>query len=209
MKTSQKLPSLYPIIDTIFVSQEDMANVAEKILKGGATIIQLRAKDASVKNFIEMARDIKEVTDKYKATFIINDRVDICLLVDADGIHIGQEDLPLKEARKLLGEDKIIGISTHTIEEASDAEKDGADYIAFGPIYKTKTKTDTHSVQGLDKLKKISEVSNLPLVAIGGINKDNISEVMKQGATSSAVISDILNTKNIEETVRSLISTIS
>ena len=182
-----------------------MPNVAEEILKGGATIIQLRAKDEPVKNFIEMARVIKKVTDKYNATFIINDRVDVCLAVDASGVHIGQDDLPLKEARKLLGGEKIIGISTHNIEEALNSEKDGADYIAFGPIYDTKTKTDTHSVQGLDKLKSLRQSTNLPLVAIGGINKSNITNVMNGGADSCAVISDILTSTNIEKTVRKLL----
>ncbi len=208
MKTQQKLPPLYPIIDSGFIKPESMANIAEEILKGGAKILQLRVKDVSTKDFIEMARDIKKTTNKYNATLIINDRVDVCMAVDAEGVHLGQDDLSVKQARKLLGDGKIIGISTHTVEEINNASKDGADYVGFGPIYKTDTKSDTHSVQGIDKLKEIRKATKLTLVAIGGINRDNIGEVISSGADSAAIISDILNgqkSDDIENIVKSLL----
>lgn len=208
MKTQLKLPPLYPIIDSGFVKPEDVAKAAEEILKGGATIIQLRGKNISTKDFISMAKTVKTVTEAFNATFIINDRVDVAMVVGAEGVHLGQDDLPIKQARKLLGEEKIIGVSTHGVEEVTRAAQDGADYVGFGPIYETSTKSDTHDIQGLDKLKEIRKATDLPLVAIGGINRDNIGDVLSCGADSCAVISDILNnqeTGGIKNAVKSLL----
>lgn len=207
MKKQLKLPPLYTILDSSLISLDKMAETAENIIKGGATLIQLRAKGIGAGEFIKIAKEIKKTTDRAGAILIINDRVDVCLAVDASGVHLGQNDMPIKEARKILGESKIIGISTNTLEQVKEEVQNKlADYIAFGPIYETTTKKDAHTVQGLDKLKDIKKHTTLPLVAIGGIGENNICDVIRSGADSCAIISDILNADNIEEKTKALIA---
>ena len=144
------------------------------------------------KELYKEALSVRKFTLKHRAAFIINDYVDIALAVNADGVHLGQEDMPIREARKLLGENKIIGISTHSLKQAVDAQRAGADYIGFGPIFKTRTK-DAGSPKGIGSLIEIKKHIKIPVVAIGGITIDNVSEVFKSGADAVAVASGILS----------------
>lgn len=160
------------------------------ILKSGIRWIQYRGKGKTKKEMFNKASRLREITKDFNACFIINDYADIALAVDADGVHLGQEDLPLKEARNILG-NKIIGISTHNLQEAIDAEKGGADYIGFGSIFPTTTKDDA-VVQGLDALRKVKGSVNIPVVAIGGINTDNVRSVFDAGCDGVAVSAGLL-----------------
>ncbi|MBI4680882.1 MAG: thiamine phosphate synthase [Nitrospirae bacterium] len=150
------------------ISNLSLAKMTEKAIRAGIKTIQLREKNMTKKELYKEALSIRKFTLKYRATFIINDYVDIALAVNADGVHLGQEDMPIKEARKLLGENKIIGISTHSLKQAVDAQRAGADYIAFGPIFKTTTK-DAGSPKGIEFLIEIKKHIKIPVVAIGGI----------------------------------------
>ena len=166
---------------------------AEQVLRlsaGGATLVQLREKHLSPREFFEAARDALEVARARQMRLIINDRVDIALALGADGVHLGQDDLPPVAARELLGQQAIIGFSTHTIEQAIEAARLPVDYIAIGPIYQTSSKENPDAVVGLDGLRRVRRaVGRIPLVAIGGINAANAHEVIAAGADSLAIIS--------------------
>jgi len=164
----------------------DMVNV---VLRAGVRCIQYREKDLSRREIYENAVSLREVTRLFDATLILNDHPDIALAVDADGVHLGQDDLPLKEARKIMG-GRIIGISTHTLEEAKEADREGADYIGFGPIFHTTTK-DAGDPKGVDNIRAVKENVRIPVVAIGGINLDTISSVIDAGADAVAVATAI------------------
>ncbi|MFQ5901206.1 MAG: thiamine phosphate synthase [Thermodesulfobacteriota bacterium] len=199
------IKGLYPILDTSIIPLADIKRCALRILAAGVKIIQLRAKGVSSKEFLNAAITLRELTEERGATFIINDRVDIALISKADGVHIGQRDLPYREARMLLGEARIIGVSTHNLKEAINAQDDGADYISFGPILSTTTKQDTDQPKGVMKLKELKARVNIPVVAIGGIKEDNLREVMESGVDAVAMISEILMTPDItEKTLRLL-----
>ncbi len=161
-------------------------------LKAGVKWVQYREKEKTRLEYYHEARHLREMTKDFpEAAFIVNDYVDIALSVDADGVHLGQDDLPIKEARRLMGRDKIIGISTHGIAEALEAEKAGADYIGFGPVFHTETK-DAGRPRGTEALREIVEAVSIPVVAIGGINLKNLSSVLESGAHAVAVSSAIL-----------------
>lgn len=200
------IPPLYPIIDSFLTPAADIEKTATDIMDGGAKILQLRAKKLSSKEFLETARIIRKITKDRGAVFIVNDRVDIALLTDADGVHLGQNDLPVREARRLLGNDKIIGYSTHNMREARVAKKLPVDYISFGPIFPTKTKEDAQTPKGIKGLSEIRKAVNIPIVAIGGITETNLIYVLKEGADSAAMISEILTEKDISKKVNRLIS---
>lgn len=193
-----KINGLYAIIDNSLKPSISNIEMARKVLDGGARILQLRGKGLSSRKLLEEARDIRELTRKAGALFILNDRVDIALLSNADGVHLGQDDLPIAEARKTLGKDKVIGISTHDIEQAVKAEQEGANYIGFGPIFETKTKADAEKAKGLQTLREVKKSVNIPVVAIGGINLENVVDVISAGADAVAVISAIVKADNIE-----------
>ena len=167
------------------------AEIARLAYKGGADVVQLRMKGASARDMLDQAREMKSISDEFTGLFIVNDRVDIAMLADADGVHLGQSDIPLAEARKLLGDDRLIGISVHSVEEARIAEDGGADYISVGSIFATSTKPDAIQQIGLDMVFMISQEVDMPLVAIGGINLGNIPETMRAGADCVAVASAI------------------
>jgi thiamine-phosphate pyrophosphorylase len=160
-------------------------------LKAGVRWIQYRDKTKSRLGIYRLARRLRELTWDFGACFIVNDHVDIAASVDADGVHLGQDDLPLKEARKILGKDKVIGISTHSLSEAIKAEAEGADYIGFGPVFPTKTK-DAGDPKGVQMLCKVRNKVNIPIIAIGGINLDNVDSVLASGADAVAAASAIL-----------------
>jgi thiamine-phosphate pyrophosphorylase len=173
-------------------------------LSAGVKFFQYRSKNDTRKTVYEMALRLGRTARSVGALFIINDHADIAAAIDADGVHLGQDDLPIEYARKQLGRDKIIGVSTHGIEQARAAEAAGADYIGFGPIFSTATK-DAGAVQGIEALSCIKKAVSIPVVAIGGINHANIREVMRAGADGAAVISAILSTDDITSAAASMV----
>lgn len=183
--------SLYLVTDRDLLGNKNLAQTIEGAIQGGVTIVQVREKHLSTLNFFQEALTIKEITQKHNVPFIINDRADIALAVDADGLHIGQEDMPLVVARKIVGPNKIIGVSVTTLEEALLAEKDGADYLGIGAIFPTRTKGDAKYVS-LAELKEIKSKISIPIVAIGGINENNITSVMATGVDGAAIVSAII-----------------
>jgi thiamine-phosphate pyrophosphorylase len=179
--------------------------MTEMVLRAGAKWVQYRDKNRDRLGVYRTAMHLRELTRAHGAYFIVNDHADIAVAVDADGVHLGQNDFPLGEARKLLGEEKIIGISTHSLEEALDAEADGADYVGFGPIYSTKTKY-AGSPRGAEMLRSVRGKVKIPVVAIGGIDVECLAEVMASGAGAVAVASSILDGANIGTNVQRFIA---
>jgi len=194
----RKAMLLYAITDRTWLGENSLAQQVEDAIKGGATFIQLREKNLSDEEFLEEAKKIKAVTDKYNVPFVINDNIMVAKMADADGVHIGQSDMEAKKARQILGNDKIIGISAGNLEEALTAEKNGADYIGIGAMFHTDTKSDATSVT-FDEAKEITEKVNIPVVAIGGINRDNVLSLKGTGVDGIAVISAIFAQKDIYE----------
>lgn len=188
---------LYLVTDSDILKGRDFYKCIEEALKGGVTMLQLREKEACGKEFLEKAIKLRELTRQYNVKFIINDRIDIALLVDADGVHVGQSDIPCKAVRKLIGENKILGVSASTIEEATSAKEDGADYLGVGAMFTTNTKVDAKNVT-LDKLKEIKKQVQLPIVAIGGLNLENIKLLKEFNIQGYAVISAILGVEDIK-----------
>jgi len=185
------LPKLYPITD-VYLSGLSHAAQVERLARGGATLIQLRHKSASPREFYAEALKAVAAGRELGVRVIINDRVDVALAVKADGVHLGQDDLPPADARKLLGPDRIIGFSTHTLEQALEAASMPVDYIALGPIFGTSTKQNPDEVVGLDIIGEIKSRISKPLVAIGGITLATVKSVLDAGADSAAVISDLV-----------------
>ncbi|RJQ52794.1 MAG: thiamine phosphate synthase [Nitrospiraceae bacterium] len=196
---------LYLITDTAFAGLSH-SQIARRALAAGIRTLQMREKRMSKKELFHEALALRSITRKHRVTFIINDYIDIALAVDADGVHLGQEDMPLREARKIMGKEKIIGISTHTLKQAIEAGQAGADYIGFGPVFATATK-DAGAPKGPGRLKEIRRHVRIPIVAIGGITTENVSSVMKAGADGVAVMSAVLK-GDIGENVRELLTAI-
>ena len=190
------LPPLYAILDPEQTQGRAAADALRQLLAGGAAILQLRVKTMTPRDFLELARFARAETRAYGCKLIINDRVDVALACDADGVHLGQDDLPLAGGRKLVGQ-KIVGISTHDIEQAEEAERNGADYIGFGPMFSTTTKNTGYAARGVEMLGKIRAAVKLPIVAIGGINEQNVTQVWQAGADSAAIISDLLGADDV------------
>jgi thiamine-phosphate pyrophosphorylase len=188
--------SLYVIPDEKIGLGRSHIFLAEESLKGGATVIQLRDKEKSSRELYEIGIKMREITRKYDALFIVNDRLDIALGVGADGVHLGQEDLPVSVARKIAGKNFIIGASVSSKEEAIFAEKEGADYISVQSIFPTSSKENV-GVIGLEGLREIVKVSSLPVIAIGGINLENAREVLNCGVKGVALISGIVGKKDV------------
>nr|WP_207744318.1 thiamine phosphate synthase [Clostridium cuniculi] len=187
----------YLVTDSDILRGRDFYNSIEEALKGGVTMLQLREKNASGKEFLEKAIKLRELTKKYNVKFIINDRVDIAMLCDADGVHVGQSDIPANKVREIIGEDKIVGVSARTVEEALTAKENGADYLGVGAMFTTRTKLDAKSVS-IEKLKEIQEVIKLPVVAIGGLSLSNIYKLKECNVDGYAVVSAILGAENIK-----------
>jgi thiamine-phosphate pyrophosphorylase len=204
---SLRLPRVYPITD-ISLSGLSHAEQVQELASGGATFIQLREKQKSANEFYAEARAAVRVAHQLGIKLIINDRVDIAMAVGADGVHLGQDDMPVVVARGLLGPESIIGLSTHNASQALAAIKLPIDYLAIGPVFATNSKADTADVLGLSGLAEVRGiVQNLPLVAIGGINDSNASAVVETGADSIAVISCLLNDPSqIKETTQKLLN---
>jgi thiamine-phosphate pyrophosphorylase len=204
---SFNLPRVYPITDT-GLSGLSHAEQVLRLIRGGATLIQLRDKDSAPREFYQRAAAALQVARNHNAKLIINDRVDLALALKADGVHLGQSDLPVEAARRLLGEDTIIGFSTHDITQATRAAKLPVNYIAFGPIFRTSTKENPDPVAGLGALREVrARIGSLPLVAIGGIKQINAPEVFSAGADALAMISELVTRPaGIEENMRKMLA---
>lgn len=188
--------SLYLVTDRKFLEDRDFAQSIEQAIKGGVTLVQIREKSLSTKEFLQLSVEVREITSRYRIPLIINDRLDIALAVDADGLHVGQDDLPMLKARELLGPNKIIGVSVSTLTEALLAQQQGADYLGVGAVFITSTKTDAPEVS-LRQLELIKKSVTIPVVAIGGINMTNLQRVMASGIDGVSVVSAILAQKDI------------
>ena len=184
--------SLYLVTDRGLACGRSTLEIVRAAVHGGATVVQLREKDCSTRDFIERALTIKAFLKDRGVPLMINDRLDVAQAVKADGVHLGQTDMPLKVAKKILGDSMIIGISAESLQDAIEAEKGGADYLGVSPIYATPTKTDTALPLGLEGLREIRKAVRLPLVGIGGLNRDNAAEVIRNGADGVAVVSAIV-----------------
>jgi len=196
--------SLYLCTDRELMNSDSIEEGVELAIKGGVTIVQLREKNCLGKEFLRIAHGVKEVTDAYEIPLIINDRIDIAMAVDADGVHLGQKDIPASVAREMLGKHKIIGVSAYNAELALRAQKDGADYIGVGDVFGTATKADTHRVS-YDELVKIKKTVKIPIVAIGGVKPENMPRLAGTGVDGVAVVSAVLGAKNITEAAEEMI----
>lgn len=181
----------------------DPVELVSAQIRGGADVIQLREKDMSKKDRLELGLKLRKLTRQNETLFIVNDDIDLALILDADGVHLGQNDIPIRFARPLM-KDKIIGVSTHSFDQVEKAVAEGADYIGVGPIFETTTKKHRGKLVGLDLLIKIRNKCPIPYVAIGGIGKDNIFSIAKTGCTRAAVISDIMLAPDIEKRCRAI-----
>jgi len=207
---SFSLPKVYPLTD-VGLSGLTHAEQVRRLTSGGATLIQLRDKTSGARMFLESAKAAFRVAKECSVKLIINDRADIAAAIGADGVHLGQDDLPVAAARELLGVKAIIGLSTHSVSQAEAAIRMGIDYLAFGPIFSTGTKDDTAPEVGLDGLKAVRrKIGEFPLVAIGGITLDRALDVLHSGANSVAVISALLrNPHEIAAQTAHLLNTVS
>lgn len=197
----RKSLKLYLVTDSNILKERNFYKCIEDAMKAGVTMVQLREKNADGKEFLQKAIKLRELTRKYNVSFIINDRVDIAQIVDADGVHVGQSDIDALSVRKLIGKDKIIGVSARTVEEAKIAKEMGADYLGIGAMFSTSTKSDAKNTS-FDTLDKIIDEVDMPFVLIGGINLDNVSELERFNADGYALVSGILGADNIEKRVQ-------
>ena len=197
--------SVYLVTDRELARGRTTLEIAAAAIRGGVSCIQLREKTCSTREFIDEALAIRSLLARHEIPLIINDRVDVALAVKADGIHLGQKDMPCSMARQLIPENMIVGISVESLDDAIAAQKDGADYLGVSPIYPTPTKTDTAQALGLEGLRSIQSEVNLPLVGIGGLNADNAAAVIYNGADGVAVVSAIVAADDPEAATRDLI----
>lgn len=197
--------SLYLVTDRELSKGRDIRWIVEEAVKGGCTMVQLREKDCCTMDFIKIAQDLKQILKPYNVPLIINDRVDVALAVDADGVHIGQSDMPYEIARKLLGPDKIIGISVENLDEVRKANEIDVDYIGVSPIFSTPTKTNTKTPFLLEGAKLVSTISVHPTVGIGGMNHTTAKDVILSGMNGIAVVSDIVSADSPKESAETLL----
>ena len=195
MKCDKKAMLLYAVTDRAWVGKMSLYEQVEAALKNGATCIQLREKDLDEADFLKEAKDIAALCRKYNVPFIVNDNVEIAVACNADGIHVGQEDMEAADVRKRVGDKMIIGVSAHTVEEAIKAQKHGADYLGLGAVFSTSTKTDV-DVMSYETLKAICSAVDIPTVAIGGISKNNIMKLRGSGVDGVAVVSAIFGAED-------------
>ncbi len=195
--------SLYLVTDRRWLGEKSLESAVEEAIQGGATVVQLREKEISSREYLEIAKRVKEVTDRYEVPLIINDRIDIAFACDADGVHLGADDLSVPVARMLLGREKIIGASANSLADALSMEAEGADYLGVGAVFPTGTKTDADRVT-LAELADIKAAVKIPVIAIGGIDAENASRVIKAGADGAAIVSAIMAQRDIGGAARSL-----
>ncbi len=200
--------SLCVITDATLIPERSHARIAEEALAGGAPMIQVREKRPQMRSLLTEARHIREMCTRAGATLILNDRLDLACLVGADGVHLGQDDLPPAVARTLLPRDTLMGVSTHSVEQARRAEADGADYIGVGPIFSTPTKETRYPARGLEMIRAVRKVISLPLIAIGGMTLERAADVIHAGADGVAVISAVVAAPRIRDVVEEFLSVI-
>ncbi|MFZ5596648.1 MAG: thiamine phosphate synthase [Bacillota bacterium] len=203
-----KSNKLYVITGQSFSKGRSLSSVVKAALEGGAGIIQLREKRMTGRELVEAGLAVRELTRESGALFIVNDRLDIALAVGADGVHLGQDDMPLEVARRVAGPDMIIGISTHSLDQAIEAERGGADYIGVGPLFETRSKEDICAPVGLDLLREVSAGVRIPKVGIGGVKDHNVGSVMEAGADMVAVITAVVAAPDVAGAARNLINRI-
>ena len=203
MNCDKKDLLLYAVTDRHWLNGETLYSQVEKALKGGATFIQLREKKLDEGSFLEEAKEIQKLCKEYNVPFVINDNVEIAKEINADGVHVGQSDMEAQNVREILGDDKIIGVSAQTVEQALLAEKHGADYLGVGAVFKTGSKDDAEEVSH-DELERICKAVSIPVIAIGGITHDNVKELAGRGIVGIAVISAIFSQKDIENATKEL-----
>jgi len=203
----ERVSGLYVVLDRKFLVGRDEVDVARQIIESGARVIQLRDKQSKKGELLLVAQRLRELCSQTGVIFIINDYLDLAMAVDADGLHVGQEDLPLSIIRKELPIDRIVGCSVKTLSQAKEAQTEGADYIAVGSIFPTTTKREA-TVVGVDMLKELKRTVSTPVVAIGGINQNNVDEVVAAGADAIAVISAVLGGEDVKGAVRKLVAKI-
>jgi thiamine-phosphate pyrophosphorylase len=194
---------LYLCTDRVLARGRPITQAVEAAIAGGVTMVQLREKDASTREFYEIVLEVQKITKKHGIPLVVNDRLDIALAIGVEGLHLGQSDLPLREARRLAGEKMFIGVSAHTVEQALLAEAGGADYLGVGAVFPTGSKADADTI-GLGRLREIRAAVHIPAVAIGGIGPANVSAVMAAGVEGAAVISAILSQPDIREAASAL-----
>lgn len=204
MKFDKESLLLYAITDRSWLNGQTLYEQAEEALKGGVTCLQLREKELEAEAFEQEAQSIKSLCKSYQVPFIINDNVELAVAVEADGVHVGQGDLPVEEVRKRIGEHKILGVSAQTVDQAVEAEKKGADYLGVGAVFTTSTKKDADTIS-MDVLRAICQAVTIPVVAIGGIGKENLMELQGTGIAGVSIISAIFSSKDIEGTSRELL----
>ncbi len=197
---------LYVVTDVTLRPARSHVDIVRAALAGGARVIQLRDKSASLSSVVDQGREIRSLTRAAGAMFIVNDRCDLTLACDADGVHLGPDDLPPGEARHLLGAERIVGISVNSVEEAHVAQRAGADYLGVGAIFGTTTKSYAGTAIGLDRLREIKAATSLPVVAIGGITVTNIRSVAQSGADAAAVVSAVVCADDMEAATRALVA---
>ncbi|NLZ72190.1 MAG: thiamine phosphate synthase [Clostridiaceae bacterium] len=203
MKVFRKDMSLYLVTDRSWLGNRNLPDVVEEAIRGNVSFVQIREKNINYQEFKKLALELKVITDKYHIPFVINDNIELAIDIDADGVHLGQDDMETSKARKLLGNNKILGISVNTVEQAVLAEKEGADYLGIGSIFNTGTKLDA-KVINMDIIKNIVDSVSIPTVGIGGINKDNIHLLENSKLDGIAVVSAILKEKDIELSAKNL-----
>ena len=204
-EAARKMRGLYVIVDAQAAGDRDLVALTEAVLRGGARVIQLRDKLHDKGDVLPVARRIRDLCDRHDAVFIMNDHADLAVACDAHGLHLGQHDLPVAEARAILKPYQIIGTSNALVEEAAESESLGADYLAVGAMFPTDTKEHTRPA-GLSTLSGVRAATNMPLVAIGGINLGNISQVVRAGADAACVISAVVGAPDPEAAARQLIA---
>ena len=203
MKCDKRHMLLYAVTDRAWTGKRTLYQQVEAALKGGVTCVQLREKALDETAFLQEARDICALCRRYGVPFIVNDNVDIAVACGADGVHVGQEDMETGEVRRRVGEDMILGVSVHTVEEARQAVRDGADYLGLGAVFPTGTKTDADVMPG-DMIRAICGAVDVPTVAIGGLNRGNILQLSGSGVDGAALVSAIFGAEDIEKACREL-----
>ena len=196
--------SVYLVTDPLLVGNRNLTEVVEAAIRGGVRVVQYRDKDASTRKMVATAAELATVCRRMGAWFLVNDRLDVALAADAAGIHVGQDDMPVATARRLLGPDKLLGVSVHNEAEIRQAEIDGADHVSLSPVFATPTKPDHQAPLGLEGVRRLSRLAHVPVIAIGGIHAGNAAEVIRAGARGICVVSAIIATPDPELAAREL-----
>jgi thiamine-phosphate pyrophosphorylase len=200
--------AVYLVTDPVLVGTRSLTEVVSGAIRGGVRVVQYRDKDASTRIMVTVAAALASLCRRTGAAFLVNDRIDVALAVDADGVHVGQNDMPVAMARRLLGPDKLLGVSVHNEDELRRAELDGADHVSLSPIFATATKPDHQKPLGLDRVRSLARAAQVPVIAIGGIHAGNAADVIRAGAQGICVVSAIIGAPDPEQAARELRRTV-